>query len=173
MASGCVTRAGLVTTTCTRSIVIPPWMVLWSRCTMRWLPVTVWGHPASRSSRQQQSTSSSARGTTPSSSTIQRLSFLWLTAKSGLQPGSWRPPSRLPGPTCSCDPTHPDTLPNLWAWQSGGLLVQVNRIYIQPIVSKFYSCRSMQWPLLAWWISPSFTICCLTNYNSQFRSHLI
>jgi hypothetical protein len=52
------------------------------------------------------------------------------------------------------------------------LLVQVNQIYIQPTVSKFNSRRSMQWPLLAWWISPYFTICCLINYNSQFRCHL-
>jgi hypothetical protein len=29
------------------------------------------------------------------------------------QPGSWRRPSRLQGPTCSCDPTNPDSLPNL------------------------------------------------------------
>ncbi|ONM26444.1 60S ribosomal protein L18a-2 [Zea mays] len=54
-------------------------MVPWSRCTMRRLPVC---HPTYRSSRRQQSTLSFARGTTPSSSTIQSSSFLWFTATS-------------------------------------------------------------------------------------------
>uniref|UniRef100_A0A0A9CMK5 Pco155588b n=1 Tax=Arundo donax TaxID=35708 RepID=A0A0A9CMK5_ARUDO len=107
MAYGCVTRAGLATTTCTRSIVTPPSTVLLSRCTLKWLPATVSDPLAFRSSRLLRSTSNCASVITLNSSTNRTSGSHWCTARSGHRPGSSKPPSRLQGQTCSCDQSHP------------------------------------------------------------------
>ena len=102
MVSGCATRVVPVITTCTRNTVTPLWMVLLSRCTMRWLLATGSGSLASRSSKQLQSLTSFARGKAPSSSTAMKSSSPWFSGKLGPQPGSWRLHIRHPSRTCSC-----------------------------------------------------------------------
>lgn len=100
--SGCVIRAELGTTTCTRSTVTPHSMVQWSRCTLRWLLAIEWGSLAFKSLRLQQSLQSCARERALSSSITRRSSSLLFSERSGHQAGSSRLPIRHQSLTFSC-----------------------------------------------------------------------
>ena len=102
MGFGCGIKVELVITTCTRNTVTLLWMVLLSKCTLRWLPVIGLGLLASKLSRLQPSQLSFARGRAQNNSTTPRSSSPWPSGRSGHQPGSSRPPTRHQGPTCLC-----------------------------------------------------------------------
>jgi len=100
---GCDTRAEQVITTCTRNTGTLLWMVLLSRCTLRWRLATGLGFLASRSLRPLPSPLSFARERAPSSSTIPKSSFHWCSRRLDPQRGSSRQHTRHPGPTCLCN----------------------------------------------------------------------
>lgn len=103
MESGCGTKVEPVITTCTKSTVIPPWMVLSSRCILRWPPVIGSVITASKLSRQPLFLLSFARGKVPSNSMTLRSSSHWCLGRWGHQPGSLRPLTKHPGQTCLCN----------------------------------------------------------------------
>lgn len=103
MVSGWGIKVEQAIITCTRSTGTPPWMVLLSKCTPRWLLVTGFVIIVYRLSRQPPSQQSFASGRILSSSTTQKSSSLWCPRKSGHQLGSWRLLTRHPDLTCLCN----------------------------------------------------------------------
>lgn len=103
MAYGWGTKVEQVITTCTKSTVIPHWMVPLSICTLRWLLVIGSVLTASKLSKQLLSLLSYAREKAQSNSMTLRLSSRWSLGRWGPQPGNSRPPTKHPGRTCLCN----------------------------------------------------------------------